>query len=79
MGCRGLLTCSPFCCRAPGKLSPTDLHWFCLHLPEDGDADVVDNVIKALSACPDDHAVALAIPWKGFLECWEVAKITGRK
>jgi hypothetical protein len=39
-----------------------------LYLPEGGDAELVDKVIKALSACPDDEAGQLAIPWRGFQE-----------
>ena len=39
-----------------------------LHLPEGGDAELVDKVIKALSARPDDEAGQLAIPWRGFQE-----------
>ena len=50
-----------------------------LYLPEDGDADIVDKVIKALSASPYDDAIDLAIPWRSFSEIWGDAQTLGRK
>jgi hypothetical protein len=40
-----------------------------LDLPDNGDADSVDKVIKALRAMPDEDAHQVAIPWRGLIEC----------
>jgi hypothetical protein len=45
-----------------------------LYLPKEGDAELVNLVIRALSGCTDEEAGRLAIPWRGFQECWATVR-----
>jgi hypothetical protein len=45
-----------------------------LRLPEDGDANTVDRVVRLLRSLPDSVCDDLTMPWISFAECWNSAQ-----